>query len=305
MQIITNNFKDEAEKAELVAYCESRFERRLDRVSEFIASINDLHIIALCGPTCSGKTTTSNKIVADLNAAGCRSHVISIDDFFKERSQRELTTDKKVDYDSIDAIDFDYLAATVDLICKNKTARIPRFNFAMGLRDSYEEISVAKGEIVIFEGIQALYPQITELFGEHNSRNIYIRPSESLFIDDENDEHDRCFSPDELRLMRRIVRDNRTRGASPEFTFFIWDSVRANEEANIFPFEGNAHIRINSTLAYEVNVIKPYIMPLLDSVPADSIYRPHADAIIQKLAPLEVIDYKYVPDKSVYKEFLG
>jgi uridine kinase len=305
MKHTTNNFSSEQQKREFVLQCEHEFEQSLDDAANFIINTKGLSMVAITGPTCSGKTTTSKKIIKELTASGLNARVISIDDFFKDRASRLSVPGVKVDYDSIDALDFPYLAECVSGLDSGKTVKMPLYDFVTGTRSGYYDLSLKKGDILVFEGIQAMYRELTELFSAYNCLKVFISVASSLFVDDENDCHDRFFDGNELRLLRRIVRDHRERNASPEFTFYIWESVRENEEKNIFPNIDAADIRLDSTLAYEANLIKPYIEPLMDLVPADSSHRSFADAVLYKLAPLEPIDASYVPANSVYREFLG
>jgi len=204
----------------------------------------------------------------------------------------------EIDFDSIDALDFDEFKRCVDDIFDDKNVRIPKFDFISGKRAGYTEFDPDLSDIYIFEGIQAIYPEITPLLNRGEGKSVYICAESGIRIDNIE------FSPIEIRLMRRIVRDNNFRGASPEYTMFLWESVRRNEDKNIYPNVGNCDIRIDSTMPYEINLLVPFLVPLLESVPQNSKYRKTADDLLLKLKGIESIPQTLIPDNSLYYEFI-
>ena len=281
-----------------VAECESSFEARLQSAVDTVCAIKDLKVIGLSGPTCSGKTTTAKKLVEDLSAIGKKVHVVSIDNFFKDVKRNECDDEDEIDLDSIEALDLDEFEHCVDEIFRGVTAEIPNFDFITGKRNGYTSINPDPEDLYIFEGIQAVYPEITELLHKFNSKSVYICVEEGIDVEGT------VFEPDEIRLMRRIVRDSNFRGASPDYTMFLWQSVRRNEEKNIFPYAADCDIHINSVMPYEINLLSYFLRPLLATVPCDSEYYDEAQTIAKKIEGIGTVPSTLVPDGSLYYEFI-
>jgi len=294
-------FNNETEKAAFVTQCETEFEDKLLTVCEEVASHKDLKMITLSGPTCAGKTTTANKLISDFALRGKTAHVVSIDDFFKNRGNMVISKHNKIDYDSVNAIDLDYFNECVTALYKGGVVKLPKYDFVTGTRARYDEFRPHEDDILIFEGIQAIYPEITGLL---NAQNLdYV----SVFINVTKDFklNGAYFDKREIRLIRRIVRDYKFRSATPEFTFHIWESVTENEDVNIFPHERTTDIRINSLLPYEIFLMKDYLIPILNEVSLDSHYKQRAEQMIGKVKDFDTISYEHIPKNSLYTEFLG
>ncbi len=296
---VDKRFSNEADKIKFVSECELDFEQQLDTASKNVASDKNIHLITLAGPTCSGKTTTAEKLIKDLSLIERDTRVISIDDFFKDRGERQLKPNEKVDYDTIDALDFEYLSYCVSALYKGTITALPKYDFKTGVRTSYSDFTMSERDILIFEGIQAVYPEITQLFKNYNYKSVFINVYDDMLV---NGVH---FDRNDIRFLRRLVRDFKFRGASPEFTFFIWESVRANENKNILPYEDKSDVRINSSLPYELFLIKSYALPLLDTIGKESQYYEGAKILKDKFRELDTISEEYVPKNSIYREFLG
>ncbi len=293
------NINSESEAEEFVKQCEAQFSRDLDEAIEHVFDVEDVKIITLSGPTCSGKTTTATKLEERIDKSGKTAVMLSIDDFFFGRSDRNEVDGEAPDYDSVKAIDLEYLQSfTRDLLC-GKTVYVPKFSFTEAERVGYEEYKPDPKDIYIYEGIQAVYPEVTSLFGG-KFRSIYIR------LDEDVEYRGVVLDRNELRFLRRIVRDYKFRNATAEFSFHLWQTVRSNEEKNIFPY-AKSDVYINSFLPYEPFIISHYATEVLSTVPMNSPYRDEADALIEKL---KVFDNPYfkdsmVPDNSVFREFIG
>lgn len=298
MKNINIIFKNEQDKIDFVNECERDFEQRLDEVSK--NAINSgVRILLLSGPTCAGKTTTANKIIHDYNEIGKSVTVISIDDFFKEKIEdRKVNEDKKLDYDSVDVIDLPLLADCIQSIEAGNIISVPKFDFVSQKRIGYTKHAIDENEIIIFEGIQAVYPEITSLF-DVEYRGIFICVNDDVCINGVR------FTKNEIRLIRRIVRDEKFRGATPEFTFYIWESVRENEEKSIFPNKDICQIQIDSFMCYELFLMKKYLIDVLASFDKSSKYYEKAKDILEKISSLDEISYDYIPKGSLYTEFLG
>ena len=297
-------FQSEEQIREYVSACEADFEARLDDVVNKITALDGLRLIALSGPTCSGKTTLSNKLVRNFSEAGRRVHVISIDNFYypqqylKERSER--LGHETVDYESIDTIDFNELCECVREIFSDDETVVPIYDFVEGRVTRYERIEYEPGEIFIFEGIQAVYPEITALLSQYNYCSMIICPLSPLSCNGVS------FAPNDIRLMRRLVRDFKFRGASPEETMYLWSSVRANEDKNIFPYIKNCDYIVDSTMPFELNILVPHLQKILSDVHRDSKYYEWASRILESISGIEGIDNeRYIVGDSLYREFVG
>ena len=281
---------------------EQEFEKRLTLTVEKVCENKDIRLIGLSGPTCSGKTTTAKKLISKLTAQGKNVHVVSIDDFFYDREVLIARADKdpniEIDYDSEETIDFDALRECIAEVFSDEATQVPKYDFVLGKRVGYVTIDPDDNDLFIFEGIQAIYPKVTELFHQYNYKSVYICVESSIDIDGT------VFEPNELRLMRRIVRDYKFRGASPEFTLYLWDSVRANEESSIFPYVSGCDYFINSTLPFEVHLLLPYLKEILPRVPADDEHKAIAENILRKLDGIEAVSPEYLIPDSLCYEFI-
>lgn len=285
-----------------VQKCEAEFEERLAVAVSRVCENSGLRLIGLSGPTCSGKTTTAKKLISHLTAQGKKVHVVSIDDFYLDRdvlvARANNDPNVEIDYDSEDTIDFDALRECVAEVFTDEPTQIPRYDFVEGKRIGYVTIDPDENDLFIFEGIQAIYPKVTELFRQYNYKSLYICVESGIEIDGT------VFAPNELRLMRRLVRDYNFRGASPEFTLLLWESVRTNEEISIFPYAVNCDYFINSTLPFEVNLLAPYLREIMPTVPEDSKFKQQAEVILARLDGIEAISAEYLKADSLCFEFL-
>ncbi len=293
------NFASKDEARVFVEEHEKEFERRLDEIAETVANDNSIKLVALSGPSCSGKTTTANKLIRELKARGRIVHVVSIDDFFYDtETLAQISGDGKIDYDSIKTIDFDALIKCVEEIFSDGKTLVPRFDFKLGKRTGYVEYDPEEGDLFIFEGIQAIYPEITAVFGRYPSVSVYICAESGLQIGDT------LFEPNEIRLLRRLVRDYNFRASSPEFTMYLWESVRSNEDAHIFPYVDRVDLKIDSTLAFDVNILKPYLEEILKKMPEDNEFIEGARRIKEKMKDIEPVSREYLSEDSLYNEFI-
>lgn len=298
MKTINIAFKSEQEKIDFVNDCEADFERRLDEATKKITSSSVINIL-LSGPTCSGKTTTANKIIGDYHEVGKEVTVISIDDFFYERDDaRTIKENEKIDYDSVEVIDLDKLKECITSAKPGNNIKVPIFDFVTQSRLGYNSHYITTDEVLLYEGIQAVYPEVTSLFDDEFI-GVFINVNEDVCL------NGILFSRDEIRLVRRLVRDRKFRGASADFTFYLWETVRENEDKNIFPNKNICTVQLDSFMGYELFLIKPYILDVLSEVGADSPYFEKAKNLIGKFLNLDEIKYEYIPKNSLYTEFLG
>lgn len=288
-----------------VRECDRAFLERLSDVCEQIIE-NDLSVIGLTGPSCSGKTTMANLLTERLERSGKQVHVISLDDFFYEVDVlHRMSEDGEIDYDSPDTIDIEALTETVDAIFRYGEVQLPKFDFLTGKRKKGERICAGPDDRFIFEGIQVLYPEVSQLLSRYDSyKCIYIAPQSEICVGG------RVFEPNHIRLLRRLVRDFNFRGASADFSLYLWESVRKNEEKNIFPHIDKCDYFIDSTLGYDVNMLAPYLERIL-AMPhtgrgaiSEEEYRQTADGILAQISDVAHMEKSYLSEGSLYREFI-
>jgi uridine kinase len=295
-------FGGEAEKRAYVESCEAGYEAALDDAVARVVANPDCRIITLTGPTCSGKTTTARKLISEFSEAGRSVHVISIDDFYYDKevlhARADADPEVEIDYDSEETIDVDLLAEKAESLLAGKETKMPKFDFHSGSRVDGVTVTPRPDDVFLFEGIQILYPKVDAILRKQNYRSIYIRPASSVRIENE------LFEPNELRLMRRLVRDYLYRSTDPEFTFYVWQSVRDNEEKSIFPYSHSCNYFIDSTMPYEVGMLKPYLERILAKISKESKFYNEAAEVLRQLQHVQPIPSAYMTPNSLYKEFI-
>jgi len=295
------NDMTENEKREFVLKCEDEFEGQLEKASERIANSNS-RIITLSGPTCSGKTTTASRFISTVEKNGGRVGVISIDDFYKSRERLAIESKErgllKVDFDSALSIDLDYFEECIDGILENKTVKLPRYSFDRGERSGLYDFDASKYDYIILEGIQAVYPEVTEHI-HCGYKSVQISVATDVEV------NGKFFTSRQIRFLRRMIRDAKFRGAPPEVTFEMWKGVSENEDLHIMPFAGKYDIELDSYMEYEPFMIKNQVEALLKNVNPSYAFYHKAEEILAKIKDFFEISPEYLPDKSVYHEFLG
>lgn len=290
------SFNNKADIKDYIKKCERRFSLMMEECTEKIKEKKNLKFITLSGPTCSGKTTVSHIITRALEEGGHRVSVVSIDDYFFDREI--LNARKVLDYDSVATIDLELLAETVEALEAGKMAQIPIFDFNSGKRTGFKTLEPQAGEIVIFEGIQALYPEVSGLFDKNDTLGIYISVAQEACFGKV------CVSAREQRLLRRLVRDCKKRSSTPEFTLTLWKSVCENEDKSILPYEKYCDIRLDSLLGYELSVLKERVLPLLAQIGEDSEHGAYARELEKIFDGVESIEANLVPSDSLFMEFI-
>ena len=299
MVFLNRQFASETEKREYTDACEMQYQKQLVAAADHICAMPDLRIVMLAGPTCSGKTTTAFQLSQLLETHGKRLMMISIDDFFRDRAQLHITPEGNVDYESLHAIDFPYLAECMERLLENKEVLLPVFDFKTGGRSGVRPFLPKPNDILLFEGIQAIYPEILSLTPKERSTSIYISPMQQV------NAYGALFSPRGIRFLRRLVRDSMFRSADAARTFFLWEGVRRNEDENILPYASGAAISIDSFLPYELNVIRPFAETVLRQLPDGDSHKAERDGLLEKLSGIPVISSEYVPADSFFREFIG
>ena len=288
--------------AGLVEQGERRFEAQLEALAASLAALPELHLIGLTGPTCSGKTTAAAHLTRALAGYGKALHVISIDDFYFNKSylreQARQNGSDELDFDSEETIDIDLLRECADSLLAGRPTRLPRYNFHSGCREEGELLCPQQNDLFLFEGIQILYPGVDAILSRGIYRSVYISPESAVQAGGE------LFLPNEIRLLRRLVRDYRYRNATPAFTFYLWQSVRGNEERNIFPYVQRCGSRIDSTMPYEIGVLRPFLEEILPTIPEDDPFREQGQSILARLRQVQTVPASCIGPDSLYREFI-
>lgn len=274
--------------------------RLLNLAREINKRKKDIKIVLIAGPSSSGKTTTSKKLCMYLESFGLHPKVLSMDDYFVEREDTPLDENGKPDYECLEAIDMKLFDKQIEDLLKGKTVTIPTYSFLVGKKEFNKEMTLGEEDILVIEGIHALDNKVLTNIPRAKKYKIYISALTELNLDD----HNRVSTTDN-RMLRRIIRDNRTRNNNVEHTLKSWDSVRRGEEKYIFPFQDDADFTFNSALIYEIGVLKTYVEPLLYSVPQDSPYYEEAKRLINFLRLFLPIPADVVPQDSILREFIG
>ena len=274
--------------------------RLLNIAREINDKKNKVKVVLLAGPSSSGKTTTSKKLCMYLKSFGLNPKVLGMDDYFLERNQTPKDKDGNYDFECLEALDLDLFDKQIAALLNGEIVKVPTYNFYIGKKEYKQEMILEKNDILVIEGIHALDNKVLTNIERNKKYKIYISALTEINMDD----HNRISTTDN-RLLRRIIRDNRTRGHSVEATLAMWKSVREGEEKYIFPYQDEADATFNSALIYELGVLKTYVEPLLFSVPADSEYYEEAIRLLDFLRLFLPIPSDAIPEDSIIREFIG
>lgn len=264
-------------------------------------NINDIKIVLIAGPSSSGKTTTCKKLALYLKSKGLNPFTLSTDDFFKDRKDTPKNEKGEYEYDIPDAIDIDLFNEKLDALLKGEETTLPTYNFLTGEKEyKHPPVSLKNRDLLIVEGIHTLNELLTSKIPRENKLKIYISPFTPLGLDRHNH-----VSTVDLRLIRRIVRDARTRGYNAVDTLKSWRNVRISEEKYIFPYQKEADIVLNTALIYELGILKTFAVPLLYNVNYKSEYYTEAKRIINFLKIFLNIPESALPETALLREFVG
>ena len=291
-----------SDPAAFVAECEELHAKKIRDAARRIAeNRRQSHIVLLSGPSGSGKTTTAMKIEELLDRSGVETHTISMDNYFNTIDPETAPRNREgaIDYESPFCLDIDLLNRHFAMLDRGETIHIPKYEFARQMRSDIlsQPLRLGKDELAIFEGIHALNDVI---IGKNpQAFKLYIA-ARSNVVDEDGTV---VFHHHWLRLCRRIVRDYKFRGSDAEFTLKLWPNVRRGEKLYISPYKENADLKFDSSLATEVCVMKPYVVPLLQELPRGQY--PDADAILAAYDRIEALDESLIPADSLIREFIG
>ncbi len=286
---------------DLMLVQEALHERRIGGIAERIASTGKIKVVTIAGPSSSGKTTFSYRLSAQLKTLGLKPHPIAMDDYFVNRVNTPKGKDGKYNYECIEAIDVAQFNEDLEKLLAGEEVQLPTYNFITGEREYNKPVmQLDPDEVLIIEGIHGLNDKLTERVMPENKFKIYISALTTLNID----EHNRIPTSDG-RLLRRIIRDARTRGHEAQTSIAMWKSVRSGESENIFPFQEKADAMFNSSLVYEFSALKQYAEPLLFKVPRGSEEYAEAQRLLKFLDYFLGINPEEVPLNSIVREFIG
>ncbi|MCF0174279.1 MAG: nucleoside kinase [Bacteroidales bacterium] len=289
----------------MINLCEIRQERLFAEIAdEILAKKDKCRIVFLAGPSSSGKTSTSKRIAGQCIVNGLVPKVVELDNYFLPRERTPKDENGEYDFESLQALDLELLNKQLNQIIAGEEVELPTFDFKKGEQQFLgNKLKLENNEILIMEGIHALNPEMTPSVDNSRILRIYASELTSLSIDENNN-----ISTIDTRLLRRILRDNRTRGVSPEETILRWPSVRRGENRNIFPFQENADLYFNTALIYELPVMKHYVEPLLRRISPKSAAYAEAKRLLgflSKIDPISDEEIKAVPPHSIMREFIG
>lgn len=286
---------------DLILIQEALQEKLMGEMAEKIAAQKDKKLVMIAGPSSSGKTTFSHRLAIQLRAQGLKPHPIAVDDYFVNRVDSPKDEFGNYNYEALECMDIVQFNSDMNRLLKGETVEMPKYNFKKGEREyKGDYLTLGQDDILVIEGIHCLNDRLSHTLPQENKFKIYISALTQLNID----EHNRIPTTDG-RLLRRIVRDARTRGTSAQQTIQMWASVRRGEEENIFPYQEEADAMFNSVLVYELAVLKQYAEPLLFGIPRDCEEYIEAKRLLKFLDYFLGVSSEDIPRNSILREFVG
>lgn len=295
-----NDVVTQQDMLEVVLVQEAYQERQIGEIAKQIAEKN-VKFVLIAGPSSSGKTTFSHRLSIQLRVNGMRPHPIGVDNYFVDREKTPRDKNGNYNFECLEAIDIQQFSKDMQALLEGESIHLPIFNFKTGRREfDIKPKTLGPQDILVIEGIHCLNPRLTEGLDNNSKFKIYISALTQLNID----EHNRIPSTDG-RLIRRIVRDARTRGVSARNTIAMWPSVRNGEGENIFPYQEEADVMFNSSLLYELAVLKQYVEPLLFGMGKECPEYAEAKRLLKFFDYFVGIGSDTVPTNSLLREFIG
>jgi len=286
---------------EMILVQEALQEKKIGQIAQQISERGNVKFVMIAGPSSSGKTTFSHRLSIQLIAHGMRPHPIAVDNYFVDREKTPRDENGDYDFECLEAIDIEAFNSDMSRLLNGETVELPEFNFKTGKREyKGNYLTLGEEDILVIEGIHCLNDALSHMLPKENKFKIYISALTTLNVD----EHNRIPTTDG-RLLRRMVRDARTRGTSAKRTIEMWPSVRRGEEKNIFPYQEEADVMFNSALVYELAVLKQYAEPALFGIGKDEPEYQEAKRLLKFLDYFIGIPSEEVPKTSLLREFLG
>lgn len=287
--------------SDMILVQEALQERRIGEIAKEIVERKNVKFVLIAGPSSSGKTTFSHRLSIQLRSYGMIPHPIALDDYFVDREKTPRDENGDYNFECLEAIDIEQFNEDMNRLLNGERVELPKFNFKTGKREYNGNFKqLGPEDILVIEGIHGLNPATTHSMPDESKFKIYISALTSLNVD----EHNRIPTTDG-RLLRRMVRDARTRGSSARRTIEMWPSVRRGEEQYIFPYQESADEMFNSVLIYELSVIKQYAEPLLLGIKEEEPEFYEAKRLLKFLEYFQGIDSHNVPNNSICREFIG
>lgn len=286
---------------DMILVQESYMEQKIGDIAETIASDRRKKFVLIAGPSSSGKTTFSHRLSIQMTAHGLKPHPISLDDFYCNREETPLDENGEFDFECLEALDIPLFNQCMTDLLAGKEVTLPVFNFKTGHREYRQKpLKMGPDDVLVIEGIHGLNEKLSYELPKENKYKIYISALTQLNIDDHNN-----LSTADGRLIRRMVRDARTRNTTARETLARWHSVRRGEEKNIFPYQEEADIMFNSALIYELSVLKLYAEPLLFSIDTTCPEYPEAKRLLKFLDYFLPVPGENIGHNSILREFIG
>lgn len=286
---------------ELILFSEALHEKKIAEIANKIRSRKNVRMVLIAGPSSSGKTTFAGKLGMALRVNGIKPVTISVDNYFVERKDNPKDEFGNYDFECIEALDIDLFNKHMVDLLDGKEIEIPTFNFTTGCKEyKGNKLSLKDDEILIIEGIHCLNDKLTNHISKENKFKVYISDLTVLNIDYFN-----RISTTDTRLIRRIVRDHNFRNYSAIHTLKTWYSVNRGEQKNIFPYQEEADCMFNSSIVYEISVLKKYAVPLLEEIDNTNKEYSEARRLITMLKYFETVEPDLIPNNSLLREFIG
>lgn len=287
--------------SEMILVQEAEQERKIGEIAKDIVKRGNVKFIMIAGPSSSGKTSFSHRLSIQLRTLGKTPHPIALDDYFVDREKTPLDENGKYNFECLEAIDVKQFNDDMVRLLNGERVELPTFNFKIGKREyrgNYKQLG--PDDILVIEGIHGLNDKMSYALPSESKFKIYISALTNINVD----EHNRIPTTDG-RLLRRMIRDARTRGTDARRTIEMWPSVRRGEEENIFPFQEQADAMFNSVLIYELAVIKQFAEPLLFQIPKDAPEYYEAKRLLKFLDYFLNVTSESLPNNSICREFVG
>ena len=286
---------------ELILIQEALQEKKIAEIAARIGSDRSKKFVMIAGPSSSGKTTFSHRLSIQLKAQGMIPHPIAVDDYFVNRVNSPKNPDGSYNYEVLECLDIEQFNKDMTALLAGETVEMPRYQFKTGEREYRGDyLKLGKDDILVIEGIHCLNDRLSYSLPKESKFRVYVSALTQLNVD----EHNRIPTTD-CRLIRRMVRDARTRGASAQDTIRMWPTVRQGEEEHIFPFQESADMMFNSATVYELAVLKQYAEPLLFGIPRDSVEYMEAKRLLKFLDYFLGVNCEDIPNNSIVREFIG
>ncbi|MGN1418870.1 MAG: uridine kinase [Acutalibacteraceae bacterium] len=286
---------------DFILKCEYNFHKQVSDVAEDICKKSGRQIVMLAGPSSSGKTTTASLIMKQAEKHSRSAIVISLDDFYLDQTNMLYFEDGTPDFETIEALDTDYISDCLLSLSKDGKCMLPKFSFLSRKREeNLIPVEAGKDDIIIVEGLHAINPKITDLLHGTSLAKLYVSVSTRIMNGCET-----WLSKRDIRFIRRVIRDYHFRNADVEYTFYLWNGVRKGEDRYLFPYSNLADVKIDSIHPYELCLFKNEALRLLDLIAQDSIYYNSAKSLAERLRVFESVDRNDVMADSLLHEFIG